>query len=300
MSSFALDCIQHQGLFHVAFIPLYITLHSMPLAEFAGRQDIPRPWRRPNPLKLPSIPALARGRQRQSSVEFPVYGQSKFRTRLRHGVTNIRVYFRSHFAPNERIAKSDCSGSPPASILDQFGSTISIHSEGPRCPRAPDTKFSSLRRKLSSRVLLDTQPGTIIVKPELRRPPSLHTLSSIQSDTTSLPQVVDTPPTSEGTTTVGSPGSIYRHENASMPAPKHQQFDLLASRKLSTIPEMDKTHLTSVKTCEAAAAAKVFLETRYNNLFSSTSARQARGESLEQRLTMMRLPPYLKHRIRRV
>lgn len=280
----------------------------MPLTEIGRRQQSPRPWRRPVTLKLSSVPSIARGRQRQSSADSVLYGQRNIRAKFRRGLTNIRAFVKSQLWQNDFPSTSPL-GSPPALKSDfEFETQSVAHSEASAGTHATKIAFTSIRRRLSKRGLLDLQPGTIIVKHELRRPPSLYTMSSVQSDGTSLRHTTETPPTSEGTITAGSPSSILKYDKPShgsrkqdsdIPVTNLPLLDPLSTRKLSTIPEMDKKLLTSVKTCEAAAAAKIFLETRFNNLLSGTNARQARGENLEQRLLTMRIPPYLKHRIRR-
>ena len=134
----------------------------------------------------------------------------------------------------------------------------------------------SLHRKISQR-LRDTfthSSPTIIHKPELRSRPSVQTIcndeSSATSDSLSLPcsgststtqKCSSTPPTSlsDGTMS-GSPGSIRRHE-VDLAATNDQLLVLFnhnntRPRKLSTIHEVDKKQMATIKTVEATAAAK--------------------------------------------
>lgn len=279
--------------------------HSMPLADIARRQHSPHPSRRPNPRKLPSMPNLARGKQEQFHTDALTYCGRNIKAKIRRGMSNIRTYVRSqiHFESSPISSPR----SPPAVGIDadslhSLMTTSGVTSDVPGVPQVNKVVFNSLRRKISQRVLATLNPGTVIVKPELRCPPSVPVFHS--SGTTA--QLTETPPTSEGTTTTVSPGSVRRYEVPSITEKRHDMStvnlpltDHSPIRKLSTIPETDKKQIVSVKTCEATAAAKIYLETRYNSFLSGTDARQTRGDNLDQRLSMMRLPPYLKHRIRR-
>lgn len=263
----------------------------MPLVEVARHKRSPYAKQRPDPLKLSSMPNLARAKHRYSSDESNKYGRH-FRSKIKRGMSNIRTYVKSQIYHVEVTSNP----SPRTSPVDLDG-LLDGHTVDRQVPEEKQViAISSLKRKLSKRFLSTLNiPGTVVVKPELRRPPSIQTMLSIQSSTgaTSIGPIPETPPTSEGTITTGSPGSIRRYD-LDLPL-----LDQISARKLSTIPELDKKQMTTVKTCEATAAAKIFLETRYHTLMYSDSARKTRAENLEQRLSMLRLPPYLKHRIRR-
>ena len=179
-------------------------------------------------------------------------------------------------------------------------------------PNSSSTGFNSLRRKLSQRVLGTLNTGTVIVKPELRRPPSIQTMLSVQSSGGTSPvNLAETPPTSEGTVNTNSTKSFRHHDiipstvhryDLDLSAADNQLYPLvdpITARKLSTIPEADTQQLSAVRMIEATAAAKIYLETHYAAKLQDVTPRERRQEVLEQRLSAMRIPPYLKHRIRR-
>ena len=174
---------------------------------------------------------------RDSSGQTLVFEFGRGTGQRRHSFSHIAAYVRARLSRNNS-RRNRPLGSPPVSHLQpEVEKRCVAHPDSAGGPHVTKTTFNSIRRKLSKRIL--DPPGTVIVKHELRRLPSLD-----------------------------------------------------------KVLEMDKELLVSVKTCEAAAAAKIFLETRHNSLMSPINARQARGDVLEQRLLTLRRPAFIKHRIR--
>ncbi|KAK5098447.1 hypothetical protein LTS08_006580 [Lithohypha guttulata] len=210
------------------------------------------------------------------------------------------------FDLNKDIPPKETATAMPVPVKEVTGQTIGT-------PLLPST---SLRRKISLRFMNSFSPAspTVIVKPELRARPSVQTLrvcqspalsgntsSQSSSSTSTTLNNGSTPPTSAGTAT-GSPSSVL-HYDMNVAATDNQLLILFEQanlpRKLSTIHEVDGQPNLTIKTVEATAAARIFFETHFNALLNVASPRRKRYEDLEQRLSRMQLPAYLKHRIRR-
>lgn len=138
----------------------------------------------------------------------------------------------------------------------------------------PYTPAGPLHRRISQR-FRDTftySSPTVIRKPELRSRPSVQTICNDRSSATSgslslqdsgsastTQKHSSTPPTSDGMSS-GSPGSVRRHD-VDLAAATDRLLVLfdqnnVCPRKLSTIYEVDKQKVATIKTVEATAAAK--------------------------------------------
>lgn len=281
-------------------------LGTMTLTDIARQQERTAS-RRPNPLKIPSIPGIARPKRTFSSVSGN--GNSKIRQRLSRGVSNIRSLFKSRTADSDNYNNDY----PPtqALLISQngtqagFGSAPSLTknplrlhltgidmseqerqlllNSGARSAEPGSNRQESplsynsagpLHRRISQR-FRDTftySNPTVIRKPELRSRPSVQTICNDRSSTASgslslqgsgsastTQKHSSTPPTSDGMSS-GSPGSVRRHEvdSAAASAQLLVLFDQnnVCPRKLSTIYEVDKQQMATIKTVEATAAAK--------------------------------------------
>lgn len=158
---------------------------------------------------------------------------------------------------------------------DNTSERIAQHEHSRKSSPVSITSAQSIRRRISQRFRDTLSPSspTVIVKPKLRARPSVQLMSvdhssAISSSSSSNSQgststmqkhTSSTPFTSDGTLSGHSPRSITRVELDLAPA--SDQLLILSgmnetTRKLSTIQEVDKQYLATIKTIEATAAAK--------------------------------------------
>ncbi|EFW21966.1 conserved hypothetical protein [Coccidioides posadasii str. Silveira] len=147
---------------------------------------------------------------------------------------------------------------------------------------------------------------TVIHRSDLRRRPSIHSFSftppasntpdlqrlgdNAQDDTdsssvhsTSSPRTQSTNPTSDGAPVTPLPKML---DKASQ---KNGEYFSGSDTSENKINQLNKIS-PSIVTVEAAASAKIFFETYFNELFSVESPRSERQRELEERLYLLNLP----------
>jgi serine/threonine protein kinase len=149
---------------------------------------------------------------------------------------------------------------------------------------------------------------TIVKKSELRSRPSIQTLnppiqSTIGPHQSSSPSVhsrwstfspqdgqKSTPATSDGP--IVSP-SVFHHDSILLEENDRVinfSHDLTNQPRLTPIPEGAVLPGLSIKTVEATATAKIFLETHFNTFLNTPDTRKLRRFELEKRLVELQLP----------
>ncbi|OAP61947.1 hypothetical protein AYL99_04150 [Fonsecaea erecta] len=153
--------------------------------------------------------------------------------------------------------------------------------------------------------------STVIKRSDLRSRPSVQTLlqesavasatpfsstlSTFNSSTfSSVRRDASTPPTSEPVT----PSTIVHRGSVDSCDMNHQTF-AGECRLLSPIPESFSFPFVTIKTVEAAATTRIFLELHFNSLLNCSSPREIRANELEMRMHQLRLPSDLRDRARK-
>jgi hypothetical protein len=171
-----------------------------------------------------------------------------------------------------------------------------------------------LQRRVSQRFRQAFGNGncTVVKRPNVRSRPSVQTLAMESAAATSM-QLSPTP------STINSGNSFWgTHTNASTPltsdpsTPRsvvhHDSMDsfdierrmiMTESRLLTPIPETSSLPVLTIKTVEAAATAKMYLELQFNSLLNDQPIRKLRQRDLDKLLRERHLPPESQDRARR-
>ncbi|OCT46415.1 protein kinase [Cladophialophora carrionii] len=171
-----------------------------------------------------------------------------------------------------------------------------------------------LQRRVSQRFRQAFGNGncTVVKRANMRSRPSVQTLAMESAAATST-QLSPTP------STINSVNSFWEtHTNASTPLTSYpptpqsvvrrdsvDSFDIerhpimTESRLLAPIPETTSLPILTIKTVEAAATAKMYLELHFNSLLNGTPARKLRHRDLERMIKEHHLPLESQDRARK-
>jgi hypothetical protein len=189
-----------------------------------------------------------------------------------------------------RFAKHNSAPTAPSEHLklgDDDSTSLHALLSGQRSPSLP-----GLRQRLSKkfRRSFGTGQKTVVKKAYLRARPSMQafTMESLAAQSSSTPSTTNSSGSLWGTQASAStlltsgpttPRSILRY-GSHEPSEGDRLATTSDSRFLTPIPEASTLPTVTIKTVEAAAAAKMHLELRYNDLLGRTSARQIRRHKL--------------------
>ncbi|KAK4946589.1 hypothetical protein LTR10_014441 [Elasticomyces elasticus] len=168
-----------------------------------------------------------------------------------------------------------------------------------------------LQQRISQKFHQAFGKPTVVRRSELRSRPSLQTFANDATEPTSAPlssapstvnsgtgtpynRATSTPLTSMSVT----PTSLARRDNMNSFDIDNQTY-FAESRLLTPIPETAALPTLTIKTVEAAAAAKVFFEMHFNILLNDIPARALRRRELEIRILEHHLPMGSQYRARK-